>query len=257
MEPRLGDKSSDETSLVSSAGGELPNRNNGESVSDTYPSPTDMPSHECPLPVRFLAATVVALIAPVSGDDFSDVCHCMQSPQDLMDDMDRLHVRHGMQHGPTSEMFPDLSGEELGLLKEYWEQCDVLRRYYANLRMEGTVHQEYYLNSQDKTTIERVRKGTFNFYSAEAKQLRLDIRWEDEASGTRKELIGVITPTHQSLLQLDEKTKQRFLVGHANHLPLALNEFCHRSPHDGAYTDYDSYPIYQDLFLICAFPRRA
>lgn len=213
-----------------------------------------MSTHELPLPVRLFAATVVALITPVAGDDFSDICHCMQSPQELIDVLDRLHVRHGMQDGPTPEMFPDLSGEEFRLLKEYWEQCDVLRRYYANLHMEGTIHQTSSLKSQDNTPIERVRIGTFDYYSAETKQLRLDLRWEEEGSGKSKELVGVITPTSQSLLQLDEKTKQRFLVGHANNLPLALNEFCHRSPHDGAYTDYDSYPVYQALFFDMRFP---
>ena len=148
-------------------------------------------------PGCLMVTAAAALLAPAAGEDFSDVCHCMQSPENLIDVLDRQGVRHGLRNGPTAEMFPDLSDAECELLKEYWEQCDALRRYYANLQMQGAGTQKFVLRTAAGKLEERLRGLTFHYYAAGEKQLRLDLRWEEEGTGRSLDLIGVITPTSQ------------------------------------------------------------
>lgn len=154
-----------------------------------------MSGHSPSLAVRLGAVAAAFLLAPAAAEDFSDVCHCMQSPDALMEILDRQHVQHGLRNGPTVEMYPDLSADEFLLLREYWDQCDVLRRYYAKLQMQGSGRITSVVQTADGRQEERIDRITFKYYARSEHELRLDLRRESEGTGRSKSLIGVITPS--------------------------------------------------------------
>ena len=174
-----------------------------------------------------------------------EACNCLQGPAEALDAAD-------MTGPPSRDMFAHLSDEEAALILEYWSEWPKLQEFYSNLQMTGRVEEWY--SGAGSAVSEMTYYGNFGEGC-----FRLDVtslgRFGEENTGDvdggkpRKEIIGLLTPERQYVIEIDSATGQRIITGQTIRLELAKYGFCHYSRHDVAFADHFGFSLAPRLIL--------